>query len=198
VAVVQAVQLKLVSFGYALPVDGIYGPKTVKAVLHWQKANGLYVDGVIGDRTLESMGIGTGAWASAPAVRTSPPSPPPVTGTGAGPGALTGCDKANYYRVQAGLPQVFQEIAYGESRCNNGDNIVSNTGCCVGALQIHTGNFTAPGYRAGVAACGVHVRSDITGDDDASWTAQYCVAKVLYDVWLSGGSRWPWAPHPHP
>lgn len=42
---VQAVQLVLVSHGYVLGVDGVYGNRTVKAVTKWQHGNGLDEDG---------------------------------------------------------------------------------------------------------------------------------------------------------
>ena len=38
-------------------VDGIFGPKTEKAVKEWQKAHGLKADGIIGPKTWASLGL---------------------------------------------------------------------------------------------------------------------------------------------
>lgn len=45
--IVQGIQLKLNSLGFKCNVDGIFGDKTVKAVKAFQKANGLYQDGIV-------------------------------------------------------------------------------------------------------------------------------------------------------
>lgn len=55
---VTAVQSKLRSQGYNIgPFDGAYGPLTKAAVMRFQRANGLAVDGVVGPRTLSAMGL---------------------------------------------------------------------------------------------------------------------------------------------
>lgn len=48
---VKQVQFILTSFSYILPIDGVYGTKTVKAVKHFQEASGLFADGVTGPQT---------------------------------------------------------------------------------------------------------------------------------------------------
>ena len=107
------------------------------------------------------------------------------------------CAEMNYFREKLGLPAQFSDYprtgprsswGYGwrESNCRN--DVVSSTGCCVGYWQIHTGNFTAPGYKAGIAACGVSKRSDILGNLPMQKYKQACVAKVLYDV----SGLYPW------
>lgn len=176
--IVQAVQLTLRHYGYAIAVDGRSGPQTAKIVSSWQRSNGLAQTGVIDLKTIASLGIGGAA--SAPADRTQAPPPNPTAG-------LDACGMLMYYRIQAGLPAVFDAIGYRESRCDN--TVTSSTGCCVGALQIGTGNFTAPGYRDGIAACGVTRRSDIMGDNDSAWKKQMCVAAVLYRI----SDMQPWA-----
>ena len=55
---VRKIQQRLSSWGYYHgEIDGIYGSKTVAAVKSFQKNNGLTVDGIAGDATLEKMGL---------------------------------------------------------------------------------------------------------------------------------------------
>lgn len=55
---VKTVQTKLKNWGYYDgSVDGIYGPKTVSAVKYFQRRNGLAVDGIVGAKTAQAMGI---------------------------------------------------------------------------------------------------------------------------------------------
>lgn len=55
---VSKVQSKLKQWGYYNgAVDGIFGTNTQKAVIAFQKKNGLVADGVVGKKTLAAMGI---------------------------------------------------------------------------------------------------------------------------------------------
>lgn len=55
---VREIQTRLKNWGYyTASVDGIYGSKTVAAVKSFQRANGLTVDGIAGQSTLNAMGI---------------------------------------------------------------------------------------------------------------------------------------------
>lgn len=55
---VQQIQMKLKSWGYYdNKIDGIYGQGTWEAVKNFQGKNGLYTDGIAGDKTLAKMGI---------------------------------------------------------------------------------------------------------------------------------------------
>ena len=83
---VQQVQYVLRSYGYSIKVDGIFGAQTERAVKHFQKVNGLIVDGIVGNQTLTAMNLTLGSPASTttPAVRTSPPSAPTYNGGAAG------------------------------------------------------------------------------------------------------------------
>ena len=52
------IQTKLKRWGYYKgSIDGIYGSQTVSAVKHFQRKNGLTVDGIAGKNTLAAMGI---------------------------------------------------------------------------------------------------------------------------------------------
>lgn len=170
---VTKVQYILKSFNYSIDVDGKFGPQTEKAVIHFQKKSGLKADGIVGPVTMAALEKAT---------RISPPAPIPTSPTA----GLNACDEMDFWRQQAGLPEGFNSIGWRESNCRN--DVTSRTGCCVGYWQIHTGNFTAPGYKAGIAACGVDGRSDILGNSDEQKQRQACVAKVLYDV--SGMVPW--------
>lgn len=55
---VKTIQTKLKNWGYYNgSIDGVYGWQTESAVKSFQKKNGLTVDGVAGERTLNAMGI---------------------------------------------------------------------------------------------------------------------------------------------
>lgn len=55
---VVQIQTKLKRWGYYDgDIDGIFGTKTKKAVIAFQKKNGLTADGIAGKKTLEAMGI---------------------------------------------------------------------------------------------------------------------------------------------
>lgn len=58
--VVKDIQTKLNAKGYSCgSVDGIYGSQTKSAVTKFQKANGLYVDGIAGEKTLAVLNKAT-------------------------------------------------------------------------------------------------------------------------------------------
>ena len=57
---VKTLQEMLNRNGYNLAVDGKYGPKTKAAVIGYQKAHGLKVDGLVGDETWGSLYRTTG------------------------------------------------------------------------------------------------------------------------------------------
>ena len=55
---VRRIQTKLKNWGYYEgQIDGIFGSKTKKAVIAFQKKNGLTADGIAGKNTLAAMGI---------------------------------------------------------------------------------------------------------------------------------------------
>lgn len=52
------IQTRLKNWGYyGGAVDGIYGYQTYTAVKYFQRKNGLYPDGIVGDKTLAALGI---------------------------------------------------------------------------------------------------------------------------------------------
>ncbi len=55
---VKTVQQKLKRWGYySGGVDGIYGPATKKAVMYFQRKNGLVADGIVGSKTYAALGM---------------------------------------------------------------------------------------------------------------------------------------------
>jgi peptidoglycan hydrolase-like protein with peptidoglycan-binding domain len=53
--------VKALQNALGLSPDGVFGPKTARAVKRYQKAHGLTADGVVGPDTRRALGIGTGA-----------------------------------------------------------------------------------------------------------------------------------------
>ena len=57
---VRQIQTKLKNWGYySGEVDGIYGSGTTRAVKYFQQKNGLTADGIVGNATLQALGIVT-------------------------------------------------------------------------------------------------------------------------------------------
>jgi peptidoglycan hydrolase-like protein with peptidoglycan-binding domain len=76
---VQCLQTTLNARGFnAGPVDGSFGSMTFRAVTAFQRAKGLYVDGLVGRQTGTALGI----WGTTATPAPSNPTPPPTSGTG--------------------------------------------------------------------------------------------------------------------
>jgi len=57
-AAIMVIQEKLVSLGYDTGgIDGIYGPKTMSAVMMFQESRNLTVDGIVGPETRAALGL---------------------------------------------------------------------------------------------------------------------------------------------
>lgn len=70
---IRCVQARLNAVGYPVgPVDGIFGGQTYGGVVRYQRAKGLFVDGVVGRQTAISLGIwGASTTPTAPAAPSS-------------------------------------------------------------------------------------------------------------------------------
>lgn len=177
---VVEVQYILRSYGYSLPVDGEYGPKTTKAVKHFQQANGLQVDGIAGPITMEAL---------RGAKRISIPTTVNSNGLRGmpfAPSGLSDCDEMRFYLEQAGLPPQFNYIGYRESRCQND---VGNY-CCHGYFGLHAGNIENHwSYEPFIKRhCLVFGVSDYKGLSPLQKQKSACFAAVLYDI--SGMTPW--------
>jgi peptidoglycan hydrolase-like protein with peptidoglycan-binding domain len=114
-------------------VDGQYGPQTERAVRHWQRANRLTVDGIIGPQTLASLDMSE-ATASGPVPVALAPGP--------------AVDPEGIIRDvwPDDLEDRAVAIATRESRLQPG----ARNACCYGLFQIHW-----QAHRAWLAEFGV-------------------------------------------
>jgi Putative peptidoglycan binding domain len=195
------IQMILVHHRYSLKIDGVYGEQTEKAVRNWQKVNGLFVDGIPGPITMQSLRDSIDVTNLKPAKRLHPPDPTGLNGLIFAPGGLDNCAEMIFYMNQAGLPDRFGDsghhsqwvksdgIGWRESKCNNTE--ISPTGCCGGYHQnfISSHLSSQSQYRNRIInECQVHGMSDIVGDSGLSKQKQMCVTKIVYDI--SGLSPW--------
>jgi hypothetical protein len=101
------------------------------------------------------------------------------TGLPFAPAGLDDCAEMTWYRVQAGLPDRFDQLGYRESRCTN--TPVSRTGCCVGYWQLHEIIFRDHRLIEPLARCKA-TWLNVRGDDPASKQRNACAAKQLFDT----------------
>jgi hypothetical protein len=116
---------KLKSFGYSIGT-----PKQAdRSIRHWQKVNGLVVDGIVGPQTIASLDLS--AQPTVPAVRLNPPAAAPEpAATGNDPTSVEGIIRDVW---PDDLEDWAVRIATRESRLTPH---VRNA-CCWGLFQIH-------------------------------------------------------------
>lgn len=189
---ITQVQYVLRQYGYALPIDGILGPKTSKAISSWQKANGIKITGLINPATLKTLGLTTSATVSTPAVRVNPPVNLGINNLEFAPNGLSNCDEMQFYRMQWRLPEIFDSIGYRESRCENDAKPVTVIGqCCVGywANYISSHLSSQSAYRIPIQQfCQVYGRDDIYGTNPLQKQKQACVTSIVFNI--SGLKPW--------
>ncbi|HEV2752482.1 MAG TPA: transglycosylase family protein [Solirubrobacteraceae bacterium] len=61
----QGFSVTAVQSALGVSADGVFGPRTRRAVRSFQRREGLVVDGVVGPRTLAALGLGSGGSSSA-------------------------------------------------------------------------------------------------------------------------------------
>ncbi|HMJ84239.1 MAG TPA: hypothetical protein VK504_13760 [Vicinamibacterales bacterium] len=102
-----------------------------------------------------------------------PPAPVGLHGLPLAPAGLTACETASFYRAQAGLPAIFDTLAFRESRCQPD----ASNWCCSGIWQIH--KLWVPR----LADCGVYVRADLYDAQRNACAAAYVYAVQGIDAW---------------
>jgi Putative peptidoglycan binding domain/HNH endonuclease len=186
---VAEVQTILAGFGYSVVTDSRFGPQTEKAVRSWQRSNGLTVDGIVGNQTLDSLRSARRIGNQMQVTPTVPPPPTGLNGLPFAPEDLSGCAEATFYRKQAGLPDAFDALIWRESGCKN--TVTSPTGCCRGWLQLDI-NLHLRDYQIGPLYrdnCQVFAIADAFGSNPLAKQKHMCAARQLFDV---KGYR-PWA-----
>lgn len=54
----QGATISAVQHALGIPADGVYGPRTRRAVIAYQRVHGLIADGIVGPQTLSALGLG--------------------------------------------------------------------------------------------------------------------------------------------
>lgn len=136
---VWVVQLRLHSMGYSVVLDSVYGPQTYRAVTHFQGANGLVKDGVVGPATQRALGIAlAGSTARTPSSIFQPTSPSRTVNS---PTVVANVERWHSLAIQAGWTEAqWPKLACIINRESRG-NPLSNTSGHWGLLQIHTGTL---------------------------------------------------------
>lgn len=121
-----------------------------------------------------------------PRYQATPVEPPPPPSDEV-PAGLSNCDEMHWYRVNAGLPAVFDRLGWRESNCRNEDGV--HTGCCVGFWMLWVSlHLRDAGLAARYHECGVYSRYDVNSDTPGDKRRQACATKALYDQ--EGLSPW--------
>lgn len=111
------------------------------------------------------------------------PPAPGLQGKPFAPEGLSLCDEMSFYRVQWGLPAIFDRMGFKESSCKNW---VENW-CCHGYWQLHES------FWSNIPECEVSNIYDLQGTSAISKQRNACAAKYVYD--RSGCGAWstcPW------
>lgn len=136
---------KLQSFGYSIDTPA----RAAKAIRHWQKVNGLVVDGIVGPQTLASLDLS--AQATVPAVRLNPPAPAPEPAVGNDPSSTEQI-------IREVWPDDLEDWAVRIAKRESGPNLKVDAAnaCCYGIFQVY---FLV--HRAWLADYGVNQPSDL-------------------------------------
>lgn len=167
---------RLHQYGYTWTTDA----GALKAIRHWQKVNGLTVDGIVGPETLHSLGLDAPA-AAVPARRVNPPKAA-VPAPQADP--QPGTDGNVEAVIREVWPDDLEDHALAIVSRETGrtfDPTVRNA-CCYGLFQI---NWRS--HRSWMAAFGVTSASQLL---EARTNAE-----MGYQLYLRAGGWGPWDCH---
>lgn len=103
------------------------------------------------------------------------------------PEGLSDCEEMAFYRIQAGLPDRFQQLGWRESNCRNEEGV--RTFCCYGYWQMYFTMHVSDHQGGQVyVRCEVDEVSDYNGDTPLDKQKQACTAKGIFE--LVGYSAW--------
>jgi hypothetical protein len=162
----------LKSYGYTWTTDS----GALKAIKHWQKVNGLVVDGIVGPQTLNSLGISaripnvTGSVAP-----TAEPVTQPQPAVRATPPAGTVADI-----IRSIWPDELEDHALQIARRESNLQPAARNSCCYGLFQIHW-----QAHRSWLAGIGITSASQLL-DADTN-------ARAAYALYQRAGGWGPWA-----
>lgn len=109
---VKDMQIALNILGYNLKTDGKFGSGTKEAVMHFQRANGLKVDGVAGDQTLTLLYKLAGATNVSPAATPKPTSAPAATTPPSSSGSYTKLQRGDKGTAVAQMQLALNKLGY--------------------------------------------------------------------------------------
>jgi hypothetical protein len=147
-------------------------------------ALGLFpVAGMVGAIDMEEQSYLDAAKVTTPAKRGAQyqmavPTSVGLNGLPLAPVGLTDCQEAQFYRIQAGLPTVFDRLAKAESQCQND----VNSWCCYGIWQIHKL------WVSQLKSCDIDSIDDYFGDNPLDKQRNACAARYVYNE--SGAGAW--------
>lgn len=137
---------RLHSYGYTWTTDA----GAAKAIRHWQKVNGLTVDGVVGPETLHSLGLDAPA-ATVPARRVNPPKAAVPVPQATPPTAADGDVEAVIRDV---WPDDLEEHALAIARRESNLVPTAHNSCCLGLFQIYFAQHRAMLAGLGIGSAG--------------------------------------------
>jgi len=115
------------------------------------------------------------------------PVPAGLWGLPFAPDGLDECAEASWYRQQWGLPDVFDGIAFRESRCIAREDV--RTSCCVSRYQLYVRlHLRDDTLRLRYEACEVFDETDLDGPQPIEQQRAACATRALFD--LAGLAPW--------
>ncbi len=157
---VEYLQTALATHGETVQIDGSFGPATLKAVLSFQKKNGLQVDGTVGNQTWAALRDGAG----------QPPSTDgraPHSYEEAGEEARFFTERDPVYYSQAKDTLFFSVVSVGDATKLDGRKV--------------TARITAPGAKPRVAQVPLVEDGPVSNTDQGSlWSASLAGMAASY------------------
>lgn len=196
---VLSAQYVLRKMGYAVPVSGVDDWATSKALVAWQKSNGLKLTGDVNPATLKSLGLTiTGAIRDGiPAERLNQGElvagalgAPSASGTlnevglrgmPFAPSSLSGCEEMAWYAAQAGLPD-FVNVQHGSGGFDDLPTREQSSFAeqAIGRRESGCDNTSANSCCYGYWQ--IHA-GNLSAPGYKPFTSYFCEATSRYDIW---------------